>query len=145
MSRKLIREAYHSKQETGTVSGANRTYPVKDKRIVAELSRMLKSEVRFASPLTQEGQWWSMRVAPAECLQGDRGYHVRGPGTEVTPGETGLLQSGWDRRAIHVFYIVLFSPSHRDDTVLVIYVEFGVWGGREVCHKFNTLTPLWLL
>lgn len=61
-----------------------------------------------------------MRVAPAEGLQGGRRDHGEGPGTEVNPRETGLLRSGWDRRAIHVFYIVLLSPSHRDDIVLVI-------------------------
>lgn len=57
------------------------------------------------------------------------GDHVEAPETEVTPGETGLLQSGWDRGAIHIFCVVLFSPSHRDDIILVIYVEFGVGGG----------------
>lgn len=35
-------EAYHSMQETGTASGADGTYPIKDKRGIAELCRTLR-------------------------------------------------------------------------------------------------------
>lgn len=86
-----------------------------------------------------------MSIAPAEGLQVGRRDSVMGSGTEIAARENGLLHSGWDGGAIHVVYIVLLSPSHRDDTVLAICVIYVKLGGGESCHKFSTLTSLWLL
>lgn len=68
------------------VRGAEGTYPIKDKRSKAELWRMLRWEVRSASSLTQEGQWQSMKIAPAESLQDDGGTTLRDQG-QRTPSK----------------------------------------------------------
>lgn len=114
----------------------------KTKSSEAEWSRMLRWDARSASSLTQQGQWQPMRIAPAEGLQDDGGTTLRDQGQRSS--ETGLILSGWDRRAIHAFYIALFSPSHGSNIIMVIsmiYCEIWSWRG---CHKFNTLI-LWLL